>query len=250
MKNINKTNKTGGLSTHTPAGGRWGGMSLLLIFTIFFSVSATAQEEPEYRMEIGAGAGLVNYLGDYNGNLLKNLQPMGSVIAKYRPNPRMAWTLSVGYGKLKGDISDANTWMPEAEQLPQTFSNGLVDGGLRFEYNFWAYGTGREYYGARPLAPFMALGLGITYADTPDGGVTAGNMALGFGLKYKVSQRLNLIAEWRMHFTNSDKLDGVSDPYTISSSGLFKNTDCYSILQIGLTYDLWAKCKTCNNDRD
>ena len=45
-------------------------------------------------------------------------------------------------------------------------------------------------------------------------------------------------------------LDGVKDPYGIKSSGLFKNTDCYSQLRVSLTYDLWAKCKTCHNDRD
>ena len=55
---------------------------------------------------------------------------------------------------------------------------------------------------------------------------------------------------WMMHFTGSDSLDDVSDPYGIKSSGLFKNTDCYSTLQLTLTYDIWAKCKTCNNDRD
>jgi site-specific recombinase XerD len=44
--------------------------------------------------------------------------------------------------------------------------------------------------------------------------------------------------------------DGVKDPYGVKSSGLFKNTDCYSVVQVALTYDIWAKCKTCNNDRD
>ena len=52
-----------------------------------------------------------------------------------------------------------------------------------------------------------------------------------------------------MHFSGSDKLDGIKDPYDIKSSGLFKNTDCYTTLQVALTYDIWAKCKTCNNDR-
>ena len=223
---------------------------MLVLIASHFSLDAAAQEAQEYRMEIGGGVGVINYLGDYNGNLLKNLQPMGTAIAKYRPNPRMAWTLGVSYGKLKGNIGDADTWMPEAEKLPQSFSNGVIDGTVRFEYNFWPYGTGREYYGARHLTPFIALGLGLTYANTPEGGVTAMNMPLGAGVKYKVAERLNLTAEWRLHFTNSDRLDGVSDPYTVRSSGLFKNTDCYSILQLSLTYDIWAKCKTCNNDRD
>ena len=53
-----------------------------------------------------------------------------------------------------------------------------------------------------------------------------------------------------VHFTLSDMLDGMKDPYGIKSSGLFKNTDCYSMLNLSLTYDLWAKCKVCHNDRD
>lgn len=231
---------------------RIGMMGALLIssFSHFLISPVMAQEDPEYKMEVGAGAGMVSYLGDFNGNLLRNMQPMGSLTAKYRLNPRMAWTLSVGYGKLKGTAADEKTWYPETEQMPQQFSHGLIDGGLRFEYNFWAYGTGREYRGARRVAPFMALGLGITYADAADKGVTTVNMPLGAGVKYKVGERLNLTAEWRVHFTGSDRLDGVSDPYSIRSSGLFKNTDCYSVLQLSLTYDIWAKCKTCNNDRD
>ena len=76
------------------------------------------------------------------------------------------------------------------------------------------------------------------------------NLPLGAGIKYKLGQRLNLSAEWVVRFTLSDKLDGREDVYGIKSSGLFKNTDCYSVLQVALTYDLWAKCKTCNNDRD
>ena len=223
---------------------------LVGMFLFAGAIGMSAQEDPEYKMEIGASAGMVNYLGDYNGNLLKNMQPMGSLLAKFRPNPRMAWTLSIGYGKLKGDIRNEKTHYPEAEQLPQSFNNGLIDAGLRFEYNFWAYGTGREYYGAKHVSPFIAFGLGVCHADTPDGGVMAGYLPLGAGVKYKVGERLNLTLEWRIHFTGSDKLDGVSDPYTIKSSGLFKNTDCYSALQLSLTYDIWAKCKTCNNDRD
>lgn len=225
--------------------------SVLVVAVLLAGVLATrAQEDPEYRMEIGGAIGLANYLGDYNGNLVKNHQPMGSVVAKYRPSPRMAWAFSVGYGKLKGNISDAQTWYPGAEQLPQSFNHALIDGSVRLEYNFWAYGTGREYRGARRVAPFVAFGLGVCHAATPGEGALAMTLPLGLGVKYKVRDRLNLTAEWRMHFTGSDRLDGVSDPYGIKSSGLFKNTDCYGALQVSLTYDIWAKCKTCNNDRD
>jgi len=210
---------------------------------------AYGQEEPEYRMEIGAGAGLVNYLGDFNGNLLKNLQPMGSLIAKYRMNPRMSWAVNVSYGKLKGSSADAKTWYPELKEETVSFDHGVLDAGLRFEYNFWPFGTGREYRGARKLTPFVAFGLGATYANATEHVLTA-NLPLGAGVKFKVADRLNLTAEWMMHFAGSDRLDGVEDPYGIKSSGIFKNTDCYTTMQLALTYDIWAKCKTCHNDRD
>ena len=53
-----------------------------------------------------------------------------------------------------------------------------------------------------------------------------------------------------MRLTPSDYLDGRKDIYGIQSSGLFKNTDCYSVLQLAVSYDIWMKCKTCHNDRD
>lgn len=221
-------------------------VSLLLILALS---PARAQDDPEYRMEIGAGLGLMSYEGDFNGSILKNMEPMGSLLAKYRMNPRMALGAAISVGKLKGSSADVSTWYPEHADTVYTFSNQLMDFGLRYEYNFWAYGTGREYRGAKRLAPFIALGLGLTYADA-DGAVFTANLMLGGGVKYKVSERLNLIAEWNMHFTSNDKLDGVKDPYGIRSTGLFKNTDCYSVLRLSLTYDIWAKCKTCNNDRD
>jgi len=223
--------------------------ALVWILMLACAVLAKAQDEPEYRMEIGAGGGLVNYLGDYNGSLTGSLQPMGTLTAKYRSNPRMACTLSISYGQLKGSITDAGTWFPGQEALPATFSHGLLDVGLRFEYNFWAYGTGLEYHGAKPFAPFIAFGLGATHASAKPSVLTA-NIPLGLGVKYKMAERLNLTVEWMMHFSGSDHLDGVADPLGIKSSGLFKNTDCYSALQVTLTYDIWAKCKTCNNDRD
>ena len=226
-----------------------------IICHLLFSVSALAQEDPEYRMEGGAGVGMVNYLGDYNASLSKNYKPMGALVAKYRFNPRMALALNIAYGTLAGSSDDTKTWYPEDVQTPlirkeaEKFSHSLIDVGLSYEYNFWAYGTGREYYGARRVAPFVALGLGLTYADAHKS-VFAMNLPIGAGVKVKLAERLNLTAEWTMHFTGSDELDGMRDPYGIKSSGLFKNTDCYSALQVSLTYDIWAKCKTCNSDRN
>lgn len=74
------------------------------------------------------------------------------------------------------------------------------------------------------------------------------NIPIGLGVKYKIGTRVNLGLEWLMHFSLSDMLDGVQDPYTIQSSGLCKNTDCYSALQLSITYSFSAKCVTCNKE--
>lgn len=224
-------------------------MRVVLLLVLVLTVSGLrAQEEPEYRAEIGAGASMVAYQGDLGGALFKNMQPMGALVAKYRMNPRMALGFNLGFGKLKGSSENNDSYYPELNDTTIEFSNSLVDAGLKFEYNFWPYGTGREYRGAKTFTPYIAAGIGVTYVDTPAGGVFTTQVPLGLGVKYKLATRLNLALEWTMHFTLSDKLEGVEDPYGIKSSGLFKNTDCYSMLQLSVTYDIWAKCKTCNND--
>lgn len=224
----------------------------LVIVTLLLSVfTARAQEDPEYRMEIGGGIGLVAYQGDFNSSLTKNMQAMGTVLARYRFNPRMGLAMNIGYGQLKGASDGTQTWYPAySGGNVVAFSSKIVDAGVRFEYNFWPYGTGREYRGAQRFTPYVAMGLGMTYAKTDGGSVVTGNMPIGVGVKYKAGTRVNVGLEWAMRFSMSDKLDGVADPYGIPSNGMFKNTDCYSVLQLSVTYDIMAKCKICNNDRD
>lgn len=221
---------------------------MLLHFPLF-TLHSYAQTEPEYRAEIGAGLGTMGYLGDLNGNLLKNLQPMGSLVARYKMNPRMAFAMNLSYGKLKASASNTGSWNPSTVAEDYSFSYSLIDLGVRYEYNFWPYGTGREYRGAKPLTPYITLGVGETYASARRKIFTA-NIPVGFGVKYKVAPRWNLGLEWLIHFSLSDELDGVKDPYGIVSTGAFKNTDCYTSLQVSLTYDLWAKCKVCHNDKE
>ncbi len=222
--------------------------ALLVLFTYHLSlITSWAQTEPEYRMEIGAGIGTVTYLGDFNGNIFREMQPMGSLVAKFRMNPRMALAINVSYGQLKGTSRNAETYYPDVANY--SFKTGVADVGLRYEYNFWPYGTGQEYRGAQRLTPYIYIGIGVTVAK-PNSTEVAMNMPLGGGVKYKMADRVNLALEWTIHFTSSDELDSVKDPYGIKSSGLFKNTDCYSHLRLSLTYDLWAKCKVCHNDRD
>lgn len=221
---------------------------LLTLLMVASALSLKAQDEPEYRMEIGAGAGMMGYLGDFNGSLTKDLQPMGSVVARYNFNPYMGLKLSGSYGKLKGSSADVKTYYPDYQEQTYEFNNSLVDVSLTYELNFLPYGTGRDYLGAKRLTPFVFAGIGATYASGGGNNAFTANVPLGLGVKYKAGKRLNVGLEWALHLSLSDKLDGVKDPYYVESSGAFKNTDCYTTLQLTVTYSFMAKCRTCHNE--
>lgn len=209
-----------------------------------------AQSDYQYRMEIGAGVGVVTYQGDLGGSLTKNMQPMASVVLRRVFNPYMALKFSAAYGKLKGSSADSNTYYPDYAASQYRFNKTLVDAGVTYEYNFWPYGTGQDYRGAKRFTPFIFAGLGATYAGGEGNSAFTANVPIGLGVKYKAGKRLNIALEWAEHFSMSDKLDGVKDPYDIKSSGLFKNTDCYSAIQLTLTYSFMPKCRTCHNEDD
>ena len=188
-----------------------------------------------------------SYVRFYKGNTLTITAPVGSNITKIvftDPASGAEWkgTMDVETGDY---VNDVKTWYPIERYA---FSHQLTETCVRFEYNFWSYGNGQEYRGSKRLAPFITTGMGITHHGGENSGM-AMSLLLGAGVKYKIGQRMNLTAEWGVRFSTNDQLDGRSDVYGIKSSGPFKNTDGYSVLQLALTYDLWAKCKTCNNDR-
>lgn len=220
----------------------------LLLILLFVATGAAAQTDDQYKMEIGGGVGVVSYLGDFNGSPLSNAQPFGTLVLRRIFNPYMGLRLAATYGKLKGSSADVSTYYPDYQQTTYDFNNTLADLSLTYEYNFWPYGTGHDYRGAKRLTPFIYGGLGATYVSGGGNNAFTANVPIGIGVKYKVAQRLNVGLEWGIHFSLSDKLDGVTDPYGVKSSGAFKNTDCYSALQLTLTYSFMAKCRTCHNE--
>ena len=222
---------------------------LLMLMVLLPAARMSAQDDPQYRMEIGAGVGTVSYEGDFNGNVLKNMQPMFSALWRYNFDPYKDLRLSATYGKLKGSSKDVDTYYPDYATEEYSFNRNLLDVSLVFEYNIWPYGTGRDYRGAKRLTPYIYGGIGATSAS--GGGsksVFTANVPIGLGVKYKLNERMNLGLDWGIHFSLSDELDGVKDPYQVKSSGMFKNTDCYSMLQLTLTYSFKAKCRTCNKE--
>lgn len=220
-------------------------MTLLMLCA---TLTASAQQDDEYLMEIGGGVGMVSYQGDFNGKITSGMQPAGAIVWRRLLNPYMGFRVMGMMGKLKGDATRVETYYPDETTRAYSFDRSLTDVSVTYEYNFWPYGTGRDYRGAKRLTPFVFGGIGATYVSGGEKKVFTANVPIGLGIKYKLKERLNVGLEWSMHFSLSDELDGMADPYGIKSSGAFKNTDCYSGLMLTLTYSFKSKCRTCNND--
>lgn len=221
---------------------------LVTLLMLCATLTASAQQDDEYLMEIGGGVGMVSYQGDFNGKITSGMQPAGAIVWRRLLNPYMGFRVTGMMGKLKGDATRVETYYPDETTRAYSFDRSLTDISVTYEYNFWPYGTGRDYRGAKRLTPFVFGGIGATYVSGGEKKVFAANVPIGLGIKYKLKERLNVGLEWSMHFSLSDELDGMADPYGIKSSGAFKNTDCYSGLMLTLTYSFKSKCRTCNND--
>ena len=221
---------------------------LVTLLMLCATLTASAQQDDEYLMEIGGGVGMVSYQGDFNGKITSGMQPAGAIVWRRLLNPYMGFRVMGMMGKLKGDATRVETYYPDETTRAYSFDRSLTDVSVTYEYNFWPYGTGRDYRGAKRLTPFVFGGIGATYVSGGEKKVFTANVPIGLGIKYKLKERLNVGLEWSMHFSLSDELDGMADPYGIKSSGAFKNTDCYSGLMLTLTYSFKSKCRTCNYD--
>ena len=221
---------------------------LVTLLMLCATLTASAQQDDEYLMEIGGGVGMVSYQGDFNGKITSGMQPAGAIVWRRLLNPYMGFRVMGMMGKLKGDATRVETYYPDETTRAYSFDRSFTDVSVTYEYNFWPYGTGRDYRGAKRLTPFVFGGIGATYVSGGEKKVFIANVPIGLGIKYKLKERLNVGLEWSMHFSLSDELDGMADPYGIKSSGAFKNTDCYSGLMLTLTYSFKSKCRTCNND--
>ena len=221
---------------------------MVTLLMLCATLTASAQQDDEYLMEIGGGVGMVSYQGDFNGKITSGMQAAGAIVGRRLLNPYMGVRVTGMMGKLKGDATRVETYYPDETTRAYSFDRSLTDVSVTYEYNFWPYGTGRDYRGAKRLTPFVFGGIGATYVSGGEKKVFTANVPIGLGIKYKLKERLNVGLEWSMHFSLSDELDGMADPYGIKSSGAFKNTDCYSGLMLTLTYSFKSKCRTCNND--
>lgn len=209
------------------------------------SLNMIAQDE-SYKFDFGVNLGVSGYLGDANaGNMFSRPGFSGALTWRYLANQRIAVKASAGLSTISGDTSDFDNAMPSGENFK--FSSTLYSLGVSGEFNFLPYGIGPTYQRLSRWTPYLSLGIGMTVASS--GGTTSvsPSLPMGIGVKYMLRPRLSVSMEFDMVKTFTDKLDGnsLNDPYGIKSS-FAKNTDWYSFITVGVSYEFGKRCPTCH----
>jgi len=231
----------------------------IAVCCLLICFATKAEDEVEYKMDMGAGLGGCFYIGDANSSPFADLSMMGAFTARRILNARMAVKANLAFGHIHGKSSGfipVNAYSETLEGgLPTSvkFSRNVMDIGVQFEMNFWGFGTGVGYKGNSRITPYILAGAGITIGMGGSAGACGGlNIPVGVGVKYKLKPRVNIGFEWTMRFSTTDKLDAtpegtqLKDPYGVKSA-MFKNKDSYSFAMFFITYDMFPKYRKCNN---
>lgn len=217
----------------------------MLILLPSFTAGA-ADDVESYKYDFGASIGMSGYLGDANeSNLMKHPGFSGALNMRYLFDSRWAVRAQLGMATISGNTAEFENVLPFGEEY--SFKSTVADLSVRGECNFFAFGIGETYKRLKRWSPFVSLGLGASMSMSDGSNHVAFSVPIGLGVRYKISRRVNLAVEFTMTKVFGDKVDSdqLTDLYKIKSSFL-KNTDWYSSLSVGISYEFGPRCSTCN----
>lgn len=220
-------------------------MLLLLFGAGEARAQATAPTAP-YKFDLGVQLGMSGYIGEANGsNIFKHPGFDGEVSFRYLPDTRWALRGVFSTFGLSGSTADVANVLPDGAVYD--FTSTVYDLSARAEFNFFPYGIGETFKRLRRWTPYLTLGVGVAMASAGGKTSVAPTIPMGVGIKYKVSERWNLGIEFTMTKAFSDSFDGpvLNDLNTIKTA-FYKNTDWYSRLTIGVSYEFGKRCETCH----
>lgn len=217
-----------------------------------------AQRWKRTRYELIGGAGLTNFFGDLGGankdgqHFMSDIDMQSTrynimIGARYKIKEKMALKLNFIYARLHG--SDAYTEAPSRQRRNLSFSSGLFEPSLQFEYSVLKERLGTRYtfrnlkrFKMTYVNTYVFLGFGgvlfnpkINYISSTNKNENYSkfNLAIPFGIgfKYAIDRRYSLGLEFGQRYTTTDYLDGHSDKWS-------KARDSYAFLILNVTYKL------------
>lgn len=206
---------------------------------------ATGQSAP-YKFDIGAQLGMSGYIGDANrSNPFAHPGFDGEISMRYLPDTRWALRAVLSTFSLCGDTRDMSDVLPSGAAY--SFSAQAYELSVRGEFNFLPYGIGETYKRLRRWSPYLTVGVGAALSASGGSTTVVPTVPMGAGIKFKATPRLNLGLEFTMTKAFGDHIDGaeLADLNGIKTA-FYKNTDWYSRLTIGVSYEFGPRCETCH----
>ena len=212
-----------------------------LLFVTVLSIKIQAQHfEYVQKGEFGITAGVAHYFGDLNTRArLNRLKPTVGVFYRKQFNNYLAMRVSAHYAQLGySDIYSKNSFQ-NTRNL--SFNTDILEFAVHGDFNFFKFVPGNPYYSFTPyvtigvgvfsynpyaylngkkvfLRPLGTEGQNIKYVGA-DGktrkpyGSTAVCIPIGLGIKYSLTNSMNLSVQIAQRLTTTDYLDDVSKTY-------------------------------------
>jgi len=194
------------------------------------------------RLEVGAGAGTVNYKGDISPGInLDEPHLGGQVFLRHNPGKAISLTYSFMLGRF--GASDKNSDDPFAQQRNFSFGTRLVEASAIAEYNFLDY---RDEQDRTNFTPYLFGGLALfrfepqqNYRPTYD--LYQIGIPFGVGMKYVLGGSWNLGVAFGARKTFTDYLDDLGGIDTINRfrNGNPNAKDMYFYTALSISYTFY-----------
>ena len=209
---------------------------LTILFSTALSINVTAQRYDYVQQgEFGVTVGAAHYFGDINTRAALNRpKPALGVFFRKQFGNYVGLRLSAHFAQL--GYSDTYSKNEYQKTRNLSFNSNIWELALQGDFNFFKFIPGDPYYG---FTPYITLGVGaftydpyaylngtkeylrplgtegqqIGYNGRKPYSTIAVCIPLGVGIKYNITDRLNLSFEIAHRFTTTDYLDDVSTTY-------------------------------------
>jgi hypothetical protein len=194
-----------------------------------------AQNDREFRAEIGLLGGVAYYLGDANHTLFRNITPAYGALFRYRFDTRFAARAEFLRTSVKGGMDGF------------TFDNRVHTLDIAGEFNFFDLENNPHRRFSRIFSPYIFVGIGAMnylYEESQQFNLS---LPFGVGVKVKLGNRLNLNAQFSNRLLFADNLEGISvfnNPHGLNGRNILNN-DMLSTLTVGITFDIWRRNCEC-----
>ncbi len=218
---------------------------IVVAILLCLSVCAVAQTAP-YKFDFGANLGMSGYIGEANGsNIFKHPGFDGELSFRYNGDARWSIRGILSTFGLSGNTEGMANTLPD--NAVYSFSSQIYELSARGEFNFFAFGIGETYKRLKRWSPYITVGLGVALASTGGNTYVAPTIPMGLGIRYKISERWNLGVEFTMTKAFNDHFDGADlADLNLIKTAFYKNTDWYSRLTVGVSYEFGKRCETCH----